>query len=110
MSLTNDKIFKKAELANKKTILSIIKINKIIRAHANKLKYYKKLTNIHKLKIGYDITYIYLDKERYKLERGGKVVKINKKPNGDYIITFKDNFSNEWNILYSKIIIFYKNK
>ena len=78
----------------------------------NKLNGYNKLNDILDLKEGYYIRYINLnvEKAKAKLQREGKITKIIKKNNGDYRLTIKSNFSNEWDILFSRSAIFYRTK
>ncbi len=110
--MSKKKTFRKVDISNKNSKITIYKINQIIRANKDKLEDYEKLDDVSKLKKGNFIKYIRLDKEKAqaKLSHGGKVIDIKKKPNNDYIIRLVSNVTYEWNILYSNVVIFYKTK
>lgn len=109
-SETKKKIFKKAELQDKTTVITINKVNKIIKDNIDKLQYYDKLLDVSQLQVGHFIKYINLSKDDGNLCFGGTVTAITKKPNNDYKITIKGNVSYEWYILASKSVLFYKTK
>nr|QKF94887.1 hypothetical protein Fadolivirus_2_1 [Fadolivirus 2] len=84
-------------------------IQEIIKENLDKLKYYTLMTDISQLKTEYFIKYIKKD-EMNRVYYGGKVDSIEKKDNGDHLIIFKTNNNFKWNLLLSKVFIFYRTK
>ena len=84
-------------------------IKNILENNIDKLQYYKLMTNIVQLKVNYFIKYIKRD-EMKKVYYGGIVDSIDQKDNGDYVIIFKSNNNLKWNLLLSRVFIFYREK
>jgi hypothetical protein len=82
------------------------KINKATKDNISKLKYFKKLTDVSKLKIGNTVRYI-RPSENYKFVQGGIVKNIVEKKD-NYLITIRPNLPKEWDILSSKVVLFYR--
>jgi hypothetical protein len=83
-------------------------IAEIYNDNRDKLKYYKLLTNINRLKPRHFIKYIHKD-SLVRLYHGGRVVSITPtKKRDDFIIVFESNNHFKFSLLWSKHYFFYK--
>ena len=108
---TNSKTIEAIDIKGKKTKLAIDEINQIINDNIDGLKRYEKLTDIANLQKGCRIKYIQLGMTtNTKMAHGGVVGEIIKKGGNDYLIKLDGIGHHNWNILYSRVIIFYQIK
>lgn len=106
---TKGMTFKKSDIVDKDSDLTIYKINQLVRKNIDQLRDYAKLDDISILKKGYYVKYIKLNVNKTDATlRSGQIESIEQKGNGDYFITIKSTLPQSWNLLYSRIIIFYR--
>lgn len=104
MSDLYPKLFTQDEITNDSFDLK--KINKRMKEKINELKYFEKLTDASKLKVGYTVRYIRPD-EDYIYRVGGRIKAIVKDKN-DYLISIIGGWNKEWTVYTSKIVLFYR--
>jgi len=84
-------------------------IKQLITKNKDTLEYYKIMTDISQIKVDYFIKYVKRDNLK-KIYYGGMVDSVTRKDNGDYTIVFRSNNNLKWNLLLSRVFIFYREK
>lgn len=99
------------ENINLKKVLrdNLTEVKQLVIKNKDILKYYQIMTDITQIEVNDFIKYVKRDNLQ-KLYYGGIINSITKKDNGDYIIVFRSNNDFKWNLLLSRIFIFYRKK